>query len=65
MAPIPEVVFELTKLRASRDHIWMQINGTNKFKQVGGDAIDREVNTSVVGWDDHSIYRQQIRNYTA
>jgi hypothetical protein len=61
----PDVVFELTKLRAFRDNIWMQIHGTSRFKQVGSEATESEVNSSVVGWDDHSIYRQQIRNYTA
>jgi len=61
----PNAVFELTKLRAFRDNIWMQIHGTSRFKQVGSEATESEVNSSVVGWDDHSIYRQQIRNYTA
>ena len=55
LGPDPEVVFELIKLRASRDEIWMQINGTNKFKQVGGDDDrDRSRTRRVVGWDDHS-----------
>lgn len=60
----PEVVFTLSKLRASRDHIWMQIDGTDKFQQVGEDTIESQVNSAVVGWDDRSLYRQQIRNYT-
>ncbi|HVT30474.1 MAG TPA: DUF4139 domain-containing protein [Lacipirellulaceae bacterium] len=61
----PNVVFELTKQRASRDHVWMQVHGTNTFKEVGGDADVSEPNMSVVGWDDHGIYRQEIRNDTA
>jgi hypothetical protein len=65
LGPDPEVVFELTKLRASRDDIWMQIHGTSTFKQVGRDTAETEVNSNVVGWDDRAIYRQQIRNYTA
>ena len=28
-------------------------------------AIEIEVNSTVVGWDDHSLFRQRIRNYTA
>ncbi len=60
----PEVVFDLAKLRTSRDHIWMQINGTDKFQQVGEDLIESQVNANVAGWDDHCLYRQQIRNYT-
>ena len=60
-----EVVFELTKLRASRDDIWMQINGKNEFRSVGRDATELEVNSSVVGWNERSTFRQQIRNYTS
>jgi hypothetical protein len=61
----PEVVFNLTKLRASRNHVWMQVHGTNTFKEIGGDEAVTEPNMSVVGWNDHSLYRQQIRNYTS
>jgi hypothetical protein len=61
----PEVVFELTKLRASRDDIWMQINGKNEFRSVGHDATELEVNSTVVGWNEHNTFRQQIRNDTA
>jgi hypothetical protein len=61
----PEVVFELTKLRASRDDIWMQINGKNEFQSVGRDATEVEVNSMVVGWNERSTFRQQIRNYTS
>jgi hypothetical protein len=59
------VVFELVKLRARRDNLWMQIHGTNTFQQVGADARQEEVNSTVVGWDDRSVYAQRIRNYTA
>ena len=52
------------KLRASRDEIWMHINGTDIFRQVGG-GVQIEVNSNVVGWDDHEVYTQRIRNYTA
>jgi hypothetical protein len=65
LGPDPEVVFELVKLRSFRDAIWMQIQGTNNYKRVGDETTKAEVNSSVAGWDDHSIYRQRIRNYTA
>jgi hypothetical protein len=60
----PNVIFELVKLRASRDEIWMQVNGTNIFRQVGG-GVQIEVNSSVVGWNDHEVFTQRVRNYTA
>ncbi len=61
----PEVIFELIKLRASRDNIWMRVNGVDVFKRVDDGAATIEVNSSVIGWDDHEIYTQRIRNYTA
>lgn len=60
----PEVIFELVKLRAWRDNIWMQINGLNIFKQVGGGVVIEQA-SNVVGWDDHALFTQRIRNYTS
>ncbi len=60
----PNVIFELVKLRASRDEIWMHINGTDIFRRVDG-AVQIEVNSNVVGWDDHEVFTQRIRNYTS
>jgi len=61
----PEVIFELVKLRSRRDDLWLQINGTNTFKQVKGDKLEINVNSSVVGWDDHALFSQRVRNYSA
>ena len=61
----PNVVFELIKLRSFRDNTWMQINGVDVFKRVDDGALDIDVNSSVVGWDDHELYTQRVRNYTA
>jgi hypothetical protein len=60
----PEVVFTLTKMRSSRDHIWLQLRDTSTYKEVGADSTRVEPEMHVAGWDDHTIYRQQIRNYT-
>jgi len=65
IGPDPSVIFELIKLRSTRDNIWMQINGADVFKQVGQPGVVIDVNSSVAGWDDHETYTQQIRNYTA
>ncbi len=61
----PNVIFELIKLRCSRDNIWMQIHGANLYRRVDDGAGKIEVRSSVAGWDDHEIYTQRIRNYTA
>ena len=60
----PEVIFELVKVRTWRDNIWMQINGTDVFRRVDQPGVQIEVNSSVVGWDEHNQFDQRIRNYT-
>ena len=61
----PEVIFELIKLRAARDNVWMQLHGADLFRKVGEPGVDIDVNSSVAGWDDREVYTQRIRNYTA
>jgi hypothetical protein len=65
LGPDPEVIFELIKLRASRDNIWMQVHDADVFRRVDDGAMNIEVNSSVTGWDDHEVFTQRIRNYTA
>ena len=60
----PEVLFELRKLRVSRDNLWLQINGKNEFRMIGGDVVKVEENSTLVGWDEHEVYSQRIRNYS-
>ena len=61
----PEVIFELIKLRAFRDELWLQISGTSEFRKIGGDGVMQVENASLAGWDDHEIFTQRIRNYTS
>jgi hypothetical protein len=65
LGPDPEVIFELVKLRIFRDNLWLQLHGTSEFRKIGGDIIRKEENATLVGWDDHEIYTQRIRNYSA
>src|SRR5262245_14737785 len=64
LGPNPEVIFELIKQRSGRDNIWVQLNGTNQYRQIGGNDVVRVQNTTVAGWDDRIIFNQRIRNYT-
>ena len=64
LGPDPEVIFELIKIRYSRDHLWVQLDGGNRYQQVGGNDVVQVDRTSIAGWDDHAIYSQRIRNYT-
>jgi hypothetical protein len=61
----PEVIFDLVKLRTWRDNVWMQILGADVFRRVDEPGVQIEVNSAVVGWGDHTLYTQRIRNYTA
>jgi hypothetical protein len=60
----PEVIFELIKLRYSRDNLWVHLDGANRYQQVGGNEVVRVERTTVAGWDDHTVFDQRIRNYT-
>ncbi len=64
LGPDPEVIFELIKLRTWRDNLWVQLHGASVFRKVGEPSVAIEVNSSVVGWDDHTLYTQRVRNYT-
>jgi hypothetical protein len=64
LGPDPEVIFELVKTKTWRDNIWMQIQGADMFKRVDEPGVEIEVNSNVVGWGDHTVFAQRIRNYT-
>ena len=65
LGPDPEVIFELIKLRIWRDNIWLRVDGTDVYRRVDVPNIQIQVRSSVVGWDDHTIYTQRVRNYSA
>ena len=60
----PEVIHELIKLRTFRTDLILQINGTTEFRKIGGDGAFKEENATLVGWDDHEILTERIRNYS-
>lgn len=64
LGPDPEVVFELIKLRVFRSELWLQIHGRTMMRKIGGDEIVKIENASLVGWDDHEVFTQRVRNYT-
>jgi hypothetical protein len=60
----PEVIHELLKLRTFRTDLILQINGTSEFRKIGGDGAFKEENATLVGWDDHEVLTERIRNYS-
>ena len=61
----PEVIFELIKLRAFRDNIWLRIGMADVYRRVGEPGIDIDSNSAVQGWDEHGVFNQRIRNFSA
>ena len=64
LGPDPEVIFEWIKLKTHRSDVWFQVNGVNVFHKLDELGFRAEPNMTVVGWDDHELYSQRIRNYT-
>src|SRR6185437_15307783 len=62
LGPDPNVLFDLVKLRVSRDDIWMQVNGVNLFRKVDQPGVRIEANATVAGWDEHELFSQRVRN---
>lgn len=58
----PRVSFELAPERYWRDNIWMRYGRGGVYRQLGSDLLKHEHDASVAGWDQHSVYRQRIRN---
>ncbi|MEX2121894.1 MAG: hypothetical protein WD847_20105 [Pirellulales bacterium] len=65
LGPDREVIFELVKLRVWRDNIWVKLNGQDVFRRVDNGNLEIDERSSVAGWEDHVLYSQRIRNYTA
>ncbi len=65
LGPDPEVIFEWIKLKTQRSDIWFQVNAVNVFHKLDEPGFRAEPNMTVVGWDDHEIYSQRIRNDSA
>ena len=42
----------------------MQLHGTSVYRRVDQPGVQIELNSSVAGWDDHTLYSQRVRNYT-
>jgi hypothetical protein len=60
----PAVIFELVKLRAFRDNIWMRYESANVYRRVDDPRLRLNVDSQVAGWDDHNVFTQRIRNYS-
>ncbi|MGV3607473.1 MAG: DUF4139 domain-containing protein [Planctomycetaceae bacterium] len=60
----PQVILELAKIRTKRDKIWLQIHGAQTLVELGkAEKVVRE-NASIVGWDEHELFAERIRNFT-
>jgi hypothetical protein len=64
LGPNKEVVFQRKSMRHFRDQIWAQVEGFNVKQRLDKPGVDIDKNMRVVGWDEHEIVHQHIRNYT-
>jgi hypothetical protein len=60
----PAVLFKEIKERVYRDQFWLQIKGGNLYRKLGEDGLKLDLESQVAGWDEHTVYRQEIRNYS-
>lgn len=65
LGPDPAVVLERTKQKVFRNNLWFQVQGGNLYHPLGDPALKLELNSAVAGWDEHTLYREKIRNYSA
>ncbi len=62
LGPDREVIHELVKVKAWREHLWFQRQGVSVYRELEGQH-KIEINDAVVGWEDHAQYVERIRNY--
>ncbi len=60
----PQIFFKLVNLKNWRDNIWMHYRKGNVYRRVGDGHIIVDHNSTVAGWDEHSLYVQHLRNFT-
>jgi hypothetical protein len=63
LGPDPAVVFELIKLNAFRDQIWLRQRSGNLYRRLDEPGLQIDLNAEVAGWDEHIVYSQRIRNF--
>lgn len=62
LGPDPEVIHEWVLMRSFRDNLWFSRSGVNvRYSPTQGHKI--EVNDQVIGWDEHQVWTDRIRNY--
>ena len=61
----PEVEFKEVKLQSWRDNVWMRYRKGQIHRRIRDKKIKVDHRATVSGWNDHSIYTQRIRNFSA
>jgi len=63
LGPDPAVLFELIKLSAFRDQIWLRQRSGGIYRRLDEPGVQIDFGGEVAGWDEHIIYSQRIRNF--
>lgn len=60
----PDIYFDLVNLKNWRNNIWMHYKKGNLYRRVGDGHIIIDHNSTVAGWNEHSLFVQHLRNFT-
>ncbi len=60
----PRVILETTHLWSFRDRIFAQFQGVDVLQRIDGGEVRFDPRNKVVGWDEHQLLRQRLRNTT-
>ncbi len=61
----PEVVFEMIKMKTSRENIWMKIHGADVLRRIDDGRVNFDLRSRVAGWDERDTFVQRIRNHSS
>lgn len=59
-----EVLFNTVNLQNRRDNIWLHYKKANILRRVDDGHLRVDHNSRVVGWDEHQLFLQKIRNHS-
>ena len=60
----PDVVFERETLEIWRDELWLELAKGKTYRRVGDGALRLDRRGRIVGWDEHRLEAQWIRNFS-
>jgi len=60
----PDVGFERVTRRVFRTDLWLRLHGVNAEHRADAPGIRFHPRSTVIGWDEHTVYTRRVRNDT-